>query len=475
MERLIQHIDNRMEKLAHLASEIWDLAEVGFYLEKSADLLSGALKEEGFQIERGIAQMKDAFIGTFGNKGPVIGILGEYDALPSMNQVAGSAQKEAFLEGAPGHGCGHHILGTAGIGAALGLKAYLEEEGLAATIKYFGCPAEEGGSGKAFMARDGIFDGVDAFVTWHPMEETRVWSLSTLANTKARFTFKGKSAHAAFVPHLGCSALDACELMNVGVNYLREHLVPEARLHYAYLNAGGQAPNIVQDYAQLYYYVRAPKSTQVKEIFERVANVAKGAALMTGTEVTIEMEAASMEFLVNETLAQSAQQVLETLGEVPFNEEDLEVAAKYQATLSESERSAYRERLSGFFPDKGHQELEALSIKPLLSEILPLRFSATPMFGSTDVGDASWCAPCAQITTSCYPAGTAPHTWQWVAFGKESPLFKGMVHASKAMAMIALDMIKSPPTLEKALEEFSQKTGNKGYQPLIALDFLPEH
>ena len=280
-------VEAKREKFARVSDEVWAVPELYFHETKSAAILIKALKEEGFEVQEGVDGIPTAFIGTWGSGKPVIGILGEFDALPSLSQEAGCWEHKEIVKGGPGHGCGHNALGAGAMAAAVAAKDYMEKNGLSGTIRYYGCPAEEAGWGKMFLARDGYFDDLDACYTWHPGVGNMVQGTSSLANMCAFFTFKGRTSHAAASPHLGRSALDACELMNVGVNYLREHVIPEARIHYAYQDVGGAAPNVVQDHAQLKYFIRAPKITQVKEIGERVKDIARGAALMTGTEVDI--------------------------------------------------------------------------------------------------------------------------------------------------------------------------------------------
>ena len=284
-QNIIDYLEQNQEKFAKISDKIWNNPEIRFELRESADALINALANEGFEIERNIAEMEDAFIATYGSGSPVIGFLGEYDALSNLSQIADSVEKKPIEEGACGHGCGHHALGTGSMAAALAVKQYMLDNNIKGTVKFFGCPAEESGSGKAFMARAGVFKGVDSMITWHPWTENEIWGTSSLANFQIYFNFKGKSSHAAASPHQGRSALDAAELMNVGVNYLREHIIQEARVHYAYLDAGGKSPNVVQPASSLLYFIRAPKSQQVKEIYDRIVKIAQGAALMTETEL----------------------------------------------------------------------------------------------------------------------------------------------------------------------------------------------
>ena len=471
---ILEAIDKKAKTFCDISDQIWDFAEVRFALKKSADVLCAALEQEGFTIQRGISGMEDAFIATYGSSGPVIGILGEYDGLSGMSQVADSSSKEPLVEGEAGHGCGHHLLGAGALAGAVGLKDYLEQSGEKGIIKYFGCPGEESGSGKAFFARDGSFDGVDAFLTWHPMSETGVWGSSSLANYQVWFHFKGRSSHAAAAPHQGRSALDACELMNVGVNYLREHIIPEARVHYAYIDVGGTAPNVVQASSTLLYFIRAPKSAQVNEIFLRVLDIAKGAALMTGTEMELEWDSACAEYILNLELLEVMYKNMQEIGSVPFTAEDFEYASKYTSQLDGVSKSLLRGSIAKRYPGESNERIDELAAKPLLDEIAPYAVSEEAMPGSTDVSDASWQAPTAQLVVSCYPSGTPPHSWQWVATGKNSIAHKGLIYGGKVIAMTALDILKNPELLEKAKAEFKNRLAGETYNCAIPKDKMPK-
>ena len=472
-QKLIDLVENKRKLFTNVSDQVWNATEVRFDLKKSADVLCDALVQEGFSLERGICGMKDAFIATYGSGGPVVGILGEYDALPEMSQVSGAFEKKCEKEGA-GHGCGHQALGAGSLAAAVALKDYLAGSSKRATVKYFGCPAEEGGSGKAYMARDGAFDGVDAFITWHPMTETQIWGSSSLANYQVYFHFKGRSAHAAAAPQHGRSALDACELMNVGVNYLREHIVQEARLHYAYTNSGGKAPNVVQAAASQLYFIRAPKSSQVKEIYERVVDIARGAALMTGTQMEMEWDAVCTEYLVNETLAQAMYKNMVELGPISYTDEDVRYAAQYTEQLGESARAAARAAVAKAFGQTNPDLVDRIASKPIVDDIYPYSVTDAAMSGSTDVGDASWKAPTVQLTVACFPLGTVPHSWQWVAAGQSGIVHKGLLFAGKAMAMTALDIIENPEMLQKAKEEQKKRLGGEIYRCAIPADVVPK-
>jgi aminobenzoyl-glutamate utilization protein B len=473
-KKLLDLIDKKSKVFCDLNDRIWEFAETRFALGKSADALCDCLKREEFAIERGLCAMKDAFVAAYGERGPVIGILGEYDALNSMSQEAGAFEKKPVTEGGAGHGCGHHALGAGALAAAIGLKDYLEQSGAKATIKYFGCPAEESGSGKAYLARGGAFSGVDAFLSWHPMDETKVWNTSSLANYQVLFHFKGKSSHAAVAPHMGRSALDACELMNVGVNYLREHIIPEARIHYAYIDSGGTAPNVVQASSTLLYFIRAPKTSYLKEIFPRVMDIAKGAALMTGTTMEVEWDSACAEYIVNDTLSEAVYQNMLAIGPVAFSAEEIAFAGKYTSHLDDFAKSQLREKIARVFKGAGKEHIDKIAAKPLIDDIAPYSASDEVIPGSTDVGDASWHAPTAQCIIGCFPAGTPAHSWQWVAMGKSSIVHKGLLHAGKILAMTALDIVNNPEMLKVSKAELSDRLAGETYRCAIPKDVMPK-
>lgn len=464
-------IDAHHHEIIELSDTIWEHPELRFKEFQSSQLLSSFLEEQGFVVERGIGGLPTAFSATYGNEKPVIGILGEYDALPGLSQVAESDEEIAILEGGNGHGCGHNLLGTAGVSAVLALKKRLEDGEIKGTIQYFGCPAEEGGSGKTYMVREGVFDHVDTALTWHPHSMTGVFSYSSLANYQVYFEFSGKAAHAADSPHLGRSALDATELMNVGVNYLREHMIPEARVHYAVTDTGGRSPNVVQAHAEVLYLIRAPKINQVHALYERVVDIAKGAALMTGTTLSIRFDKACSDYVPNHVINQIVEKKLQAVGLPEYSAEEYCYAKKMAATITADElSSAHREaeRMSNF-------ELEEdfyVAGKPFFSSIIPYRKSYAHMTGSTDVGDVSWVVPTAQFFFTCFVAGTPLHTWQLVSQGKTSLAHKGLLHASKTLAKTAEHLFLHPEVIDAAKKEHDKVTRNR-YQNPIPAEILP--
>jgi aminobenzoyl-glutamate utilization protein B len=472
---LIGLIDAKAKIFADVSDKIWGYAETRFDLAKSANLLIGTLEREGFEVERGVSGMKHAFTATYGGGSPVIGILAEYDALSNLSQASDATEKKPLTLGGSGHGCGHNALGTGALAAAVGLKDFLAASrgGAGGTIKLFGCPAEESGSGKAFMARGGVFDGTDIMLTWHPWSETRIWGSSSLANYQVYFHFKGVSSHAAASPELGRSALDAAELMSVGVNYLREHIIQDARVHYAYTDAGGISPNVVQPNASVLYFIRAPKSAQVRGIFERVVDIAKGAALMTGTKMEIEWDSACSEYIVNDALGRVMYENMRELGDLKYSASETDYARGYTAALPDGTADGVAEIIKRSFPDIDPDKAKAMASEPVQGELFPYAMSDDAMKGSTDVGDASWIAPTAQALVTCYPTGTASHSWQWVATGKSSILHKGMIHAAKIMAMTALDAIDSPEIVAEAKREHSKRLNGEIYNCAIPKDVTP--
>jgi aminobenzoyl-glutamate utilization protein B len=398
------------------------------------------LEEEGFRITENLAGIPTAIMGEAGEGGPVIAILGEYDALPGLSQVAGIAEPKPLTPGGHGHGCGHNMLGSAALLAASAVKNHLSQLGLRGRVRYYGCPAEEGGAAKVFMVRAGLFDDVDIAITWHPAAINRVDDAISLANTRLDFTFKGRASHASAAPHLGRSALDAVELMNVGVNYMREHMPSDARIHYAMLDGGGVAPNVVQARAKVRYAVRARDLPGMRPLIERVKKIASGAAMMTETQVDAKVVSAVSNLLGNTPLEQAMQRQMERLGPPLFDAADRQYAAEIQATLTQEDiASAYARAGLSARPDN-----------PLCDFIVPLGTKGAPMMGSTDVGDVSWVIPTVQARVATHAIGTPGHSWQITAQGKSGQAKKGLVHAAKVMAAVAVEVLADPTLLARA-------------------------
>jgi aminobenzoyl-glutamate utilization protein B len=345
LEFINKVMEEKKDLITEVSSKIWSYAELPYAEAKSSSLLCEVLRSEGFSVTEGVAEIPTAFTASFGNGKPVFGFLGEYDALDILSQEAGNPEKKPVKDGAPGHGCGHNLLGAGVLGAAIASKEYLKENKLQGTVIYYGCAAEEGAGAKQFMARAGLFDGVDFVYTWHPATINEVQSERSVSIMGANFEFKGVTSHAGGSPHLGRSALDAAELMSVGVNYLREHMIDQARVHYAYVDAGGVSPNVVQDHALIKYEVRSPKVKQVKELFERVVNVAKGAALMTDTKMNYEVTMAFSDYITNSALASVADECLKEIGAPEWDDEDYALAKAYLNSYNKTILTSIKEKI----------------------------------------------------------------------------------------------------------------------------------
>lgn len=440
-------VDEKKAFLDALADAIWDTPELAFAEHRSSAALIRALEAEGFEVERNLAGIPTAFAGRFGSGRPVIGILGEFDALSGLGQAAGRTAPEP--DGRPaGHGCGHNLLGVGSLGAAMVAKRFLEASGRPGTVVYFGCPGEEGGSGKAFMARDGVFDGLEAALSWHPTDKTEVRTCRTLANIQVLYAFDGRSAHAAYNPDRGRSALDAVELMNIGVNFLREHMIPDARIHYAITDSGGVSPNVVQPHAEVLYLIRAPRNAQAQELYRRVNDIAKGAALMTGTAERHAFIKACSDVVTNDAMQAALQGIMRALP--PPEPGAGEIAFARALTL------------------------QGLADAPNADPDSPLYLGTSPRLepeyvrrSSTDVGDVSWVCPTAQIHAATWAKGTPGHSWQAVTQGKLPRAHEMMRYAAKVLGAGAVELLTDPALLAAAKEEHRRKVGPKGYEPPI--------
>lgn len=463
LEQIVRQVDGKRDAFAALADRIWRLAEIRFNERESAASHVAALEEEGFRITRNLAGMETAFVAESGRGGPVIGFLGEYDALAGLSQDAGVAKPCTPTPGAVGHGCGHNLLGAGAALAAVALRNCLMAAGINGTVRFYGCPAEEGGSGKTFMARAGAFEDLDAAVSWHPGCFAAVMSRSSLANFQVYWRFAGRASHAAGAPHLGRSALDAVELMNIGVNFMREHMPASARVHYSITDAGGVSPNVVQPRAEVLYLIRAPEVGPARALFARVRKIAEGAALMTETDVDLEIDKACSNIVPNMTLAAAMHENLARVGAVPFDAEDVAFAEQIRETLT---------------PDHIAHSIEMYGTPDAASSVLygaPVPLDPTPRLigGSTDVGDVSWIVPTVQMWGACFAVGTPGHSWQLVAQGMSPAAHKGMVHAAKVMAATALDLIRDPSLLQRAKAELKERVGDGGYRCPIPDDVVP--
>lgn len=453
--------------LRQCVEEVWKASELRFKETLSCKALTDFLKAEGFTVEVGVGNIATAFTASIGSGRPHIGLLAEYDALSGLSQKQDCMQQSPREETDCGHGCGHHLLGGAVVEAACLIKELLPEG--KGTITVFGCPGEEGGSGKAFMAREGIFDDLDCALTWHPSSINAIGTGSSQANVQAYFHFHGVASHAAGSPHLGRSALDAVELMNVAVNYLREHMEDTDRVHYAVVNTGGKSPNVVQAEASVLYLVRSTTAAKAKRLYERVINCAKGAALMTDTTLDIEFDKACSNTIPNETLETVLYEAMLKCPLPEYTEEEKAYAAGFKATVPE-------ETLRLSIP-KSIQHDRNLVMKylndPLCSWVTPYVFSAEPTMGSTDVSDVSWVVPTAQINAACYCMGTPGHSWQLTAQGLSEVAFKGMDYTAEVLKEAVMKLLENPQLIEKAKAEHEELREGKPYECPIPAGIQP--
>jgi len=440
-EDALKTLDSNSGQYGEIALQIWEWAELGYKEVQSSALLQETLAAEGFRIEKGVAGIPTAFVAEYGSGSPVIGILGEFDALPGLSQKA-IPQKES-AGGAGGHACGHHLFGTASAAAAIAAKNWLKAGGHQGTIRFYGCPAEEGGSGKVYMVRAGLFDDLDVALHWHPGDRNDASASASLANKSAKFRFYGVSAHAAGAPDKGRSALDGVEAMNAMVNMMREHIPERARIHYV-ITDGGKAPNVVPDYAEVYYYARHNTREVVVDIFDRIVKAAEGAALGTGTTMDYEMVGGTYELLPNIALQRIVDKNLNAVGGVSYTAEERSFAEKISTSLGQ----------------EALQEEIAASVQPFKT--------VGRAYGSTDVGDVSFAVPTAGIRIATWVPGTPAHSWQAVAAGGTSIGLKGMMVAAKTLAATAIDLYSDPETIAAAKAEFLERRGTDfEYFPLL--------
>ena len=453
VEEIWRLVEAKRGPFCALSDQVWDSPELNFTEFRSAAAHRAMLEREGFRVAAGIAGMPTALMGEAGEGGPVIAILGEFDALPGLSQQAGTAEHAPIEPDGNGHACGHNLLGAASLLATTGVKDWLAERRIPGRVRYYGCPAEEGGSAKGFMVRAGAFDDVDIAISWHPSAFTGVNNPVSLACNELEFHFTGRAAHASSAPHQGRSALDAVELMNVGVNYMREHMPSTARIHYAMIDGGGTAPNVVQAKATVRYLIRARELDQLHALLKRVEKIAQGAALMTETAVRSRIISGDANLVGNTPLEQLMHQHIQLLGPVPFDDADRAFAAKIQATLTEEDIASSFARF-GLKPRKG---------VPLCDTIFPPESGDGSFVGSTDVGTVSWVVPTVQMRCATYAIGTPGHSWQLVAQGKAPAAHKGLEHAAKVMAGTAVDLIVDPRIIERAKADHRERLDGKRF------------
>jgi aminobenzoyl-glutamate utilization protein B len=448
-DRVAQAIDSRRAAYAQAAQQIWRFAEVGYQETQSSAVLQEGLRQAGFTVDSGVAAIPTAFVASWGSGRPVIAFVGEFDALPGLSQDA-VPERKPLVEGGAGHGCGHHLFGTASMAAAIATKEWLAAERRPGTVRFYGTPAEEGGSGKVYMVRAGLFRDAEAVITWHPGDRNTVSQATTLGTMTAKFRFHGRASHAGSAPEKGRSALDGVEAMDHMVNLMREHVPSDTRIHYV-ITRGGEAPNVVPDFAEVYYYARHADLRVLDEVWGRILKAAEGAALGTGTTVEHEIMGAVYPVLLNDALTALLQANLERVG-----------GYRYSA-----EEQAFAETLLRTLPEGG---------LPLGSQEGVQPGTVTPSGASTDMGDVSWNVPTVQLTAATWVPGTPAHSWQAVAAGGTGIGVKGLLLAAKVMAMAAMDLFRDPSLLAAARIEFETRRGGQTYQPRVgerppALDY----
>ena len=468
----IDAIQEKKERICHVADAIWEYAELSLQEEKSAAIYCETMEAEGFHVEKGICNIPTAFAASYGKGRPVIGLLAEYDALSGLSQKGGSLKQEELVPGGCGHGCGHNLLGTGAMAAALGVKHYLEETNTPGTVVLFGCPGEEGGAAKSFMAREGLWYKLDAALTWHPKDANEVVTGSSNSCIQTQYHFTGIAAHAAGDPDRGRSALDAVELMNVGVQFLREHMSDRARVHYAITDTGGRSPNVVQANATVLYMVRSNHVSEAVSLQKRVDKIAEGAALMTETTVTKKFIDGLADTVTNRTLEDVLYQNFQELGVPTHTAEELAFADELAKTYDGADKAPgigsdfsveYAQQAQELRKEAGHA----------MNDFLLPHFQGEAFEpGSTDVGDVSWQCPTAQIHVASCPNGTPGHSWQNVSCGVTELGHKALLHAGKVLCGAAIDLFNDPALLEKAKAEFKIRTA-EGYTCPIPADAVP--
>ncbi|MEF8789509.1 MAG: amidohydrolase [Haloarculaceae archaeon] len=453
-EAVFETVDSSRERLYELAQELWETPELGLHEYESSELLVETLREEGFEVETDVGGMPTAFVATYGEAGPKVGILGEFDALPGLSQKV-KADRDPIEEGEPGHGCGHNLFGVAALGGAVAVKRAIESGDVEGTIRYYGCPAEETLVGKTYMARAGVFDDLDAALTWHPGDLSTPRLGSSNALNSIVFEFEGESAHAAGSPESGRSALDGVELMNTGVEYMREHISDDARLHYSIVD-GGDAPNVVPAQASVWYFVRAPSREEVERNTEWLRDIAEAATMMSQTEVDERFLSGCYDYLANHTISDVIWEQMQAVGPIEYEEADHAFARDLLETVPDDRRAA---ELAGL-PEAVRETVEDHALYP---EPVEPYDEGDMTAGSTEVGDVSYITPTAQFSAATWPVGTPGHSWQVVAsngdFGQ-----KGIAFAAKVLAGTAYELMTDPETLEAAREEFVEATDGEPYE-----------
>lgn len=466
-------IDEKADLCTGISDKIWEKPELSLKEFYATEVYVQALKDEGFTVTENLGGIATAFSGSYGSGKPVIGILAEYDALSGLGQVSEATEKMPLTENeGAGHGCGHNLLGGGAFAAALAVKAYLQQTGKPGTVVFYGCPGEEGGAGKAYLAREGMWKALDAALTWHPSTTNEISTGTCNSCIQVLYKFKGVSAHAAGNPHMGRSALDAVEIMNMGVQFLREHMTPDCRIHYAITNAGGVSPNVVQSEASVLYMTRSTKVAETVALQKRVDEIARGAAIMTETTYDRVFIDGTAETLPNEVLETLAYQNFEELGVPSYTEEEIAFAAKIKESYPPvTQLPGYAAKHSAAAKKFVKEQSDNLQ-KPMFDFLLPMYSGDDFSPGSTDVGDVSWLTPTVQVHVACWPSGAPGHSWQVVTCGKSGIAHKGLLHAGKVIAATAIDLFENPELLKKAQAEFAERSED-GYVCPIEPDAVP--
>ncbi len=469
---LVDWLDQGQAVFIDMADRIWREPEVAWREFEASQLQADYLEAQGFHVTWDVAGLNTAFVAEWGQGKPILGFIGEYDALPGLSQ-RNQATKKAVEAGAPGHGCGHNLLGTGEIASVIAVQKWMAANGVTGTLRYYGCPAEEKGGGKVFMARAGAFDDLDAALNYHPSSINMAGKGSSVGVYAIYYRFFGRTAHAGGSPHKGRSALDAVELMNVGANYLREHVKDDVRIHYI-ITEGGKAPNIVPEEAEVYYYIRAAKSDYLAEVVERVRKVAEGAAMMTETTVELTLEDGYSSLLNNHYLADMQYRAMELIGPIEWTQEEIDYAQAINDAFPGSNSDYINDRLEHLQPPpEAAAQLEAYRDLPLIGGNFASLDERIVGTGSTDVGDLSQIVPVSMLGTTCFPTGVPGHSWGNVATCGMSIGHKGMMHAAKIMAVTAVELLSDPDHLAEIRREFARATGGKPYVPPIPDDLMP--
>ena len=440
--KLLAALDAKAAHYGDLSRKIWEFSEVGYKETKSAAALIAELKAAGFEVQEGVAATPTAFVASWGSGKPIIGVMAEYDALPGLSQHD-AAEKKARVEGDPGHGCGHNLLGTASVAAAIAAKDELTAKKLPGTIRLYGTPAEEGGGGKIYIARAGLMKDLDVMLSWHPADRNTASVGTTLANITAKFRYRGLAAHAAGAPDKGRSSLDAVMLAGMGIEFLREHVPQETRLHYI-ITRGGEAPNVVPAFAEMYAYARHSHMPTLDNVWERVLKIAEAGALATDTKLEIELVNAVYNTLPNEPLAALTEKNLRRVGGVVYTAEEKAFAGALAKSFAAAEDPL-----------------------PLGSEALVQPSRGGSSSGSTDAGDVSWQVPMSQLSTATFVPGTPGHSWQSAACAGTSIGRKGMMVAAKTMALTAMDLFTDPAQVKAARDNYEKRRAGFEYRSRV--------